>query len=382
MKNLINKYLVLLPFFIILLAACSKTSPEDLVKKQTEEKEKQEEQKTEKEVDVYIAGYIKENYTPGSYQNITAAYWKNGKEVRLLGGGGGSESYAESIIVSGNDVYVLGWVPVGWSYNLVLWENGRANILTKINSPILYPNSLFVHGNDVYVVAFEGTTEIGYWQNGNRVVLKQYDYSSYNLPHMAYTAPHYAAVIAVSEKGDVYVAGHVNHWNYNDHDLVYWKNSEPHLLELPAGGTGNMSSYITSICVSGDDVYIGGSYYNSSGKSGVYWKNGKAVDMPQAEDIQTITISGDDVYIVGKPKRSGTTNKYWKNGIEGVIETPPSYSYWNGPFLYHAQHLFVLRNNVYMIDEVDGNIYYKNGKQVEMVDKGNHTYTSIFVVEK
>ena len=46
------------------------------------------------EPDVYLAGYEK---------NAGACYWKNGQLIALSGGGGGS---AQSIAVSGADVYV------------------------------------------------------------------------------------------------------------------------------------------------------------------------------------------------------------------------------------------------------------------------------------
>ena len=55
--------------------------------------------------DVYVAGYV---YN-GSY--YVAKYWKNGKAVPLSDGMGPSIAYA--ITLSGNDVYVAGYEATG-----------------------------------------------------------------------------------------------------------------------------------------------------------------------------------------------------------------------------------------------------------------------------
>lgn len=127
--------------------------------------------------DVYVAGCL----------NGTAVYWRNnGQLVTLRSDSGGA---AEAIAISGNNVYVAGWA----GNRAVLWTNGQAAILpgngifplgggkgeTREGGGIARANSIFVSGADVYVGGYANyryakDVEMGatYWKNGVRTVLR------------------------------------------------------------------------------------------------------------------------------------------------------------------------------------------------------------------
>jgi len=85
--------------------------------------------------DVYVAGYSR--YLIGNSDVPVAKLWKNGKAQKLTNGTKNAEAF--SVCVSGNDVYVAGYVKVieelepgsgGLPYSIgyfkaTLWKNGK-----------------------------------------------------------------------------------------------------------------------------------------------------------------------------------------------------------------------------------------------------------------
>lgn len=121
-------------------------------------------------IDVYVAGV----------KNFNATYWKNNQEY-LLAGGDGAE--ADTIIVSNNNVHVLGKKQFdNWTTEYLYWKNGN---ITNLNQALSTPGQqvrtitgIDVIGDDVYIVGYTKnpliTAEIYdlvYWKNGVKTVV-------------------------------------------------------------------------------------------------------------------------------------------------------------------------------------------------------------------
>ena len=72
------------------------------------------------------------------------------------------------------DVYAAGYQKIGVKKVATLWKNGQATLLStgQINE---YANSVFVSGNDVYVAGYEDNGIVKpiakYWKNGEEFLL-------------------------------------------------------------------------------------------------------------------------------------------------------------------------------------------------------------------
>ena len=173
--------------------------------------------------DVYVAGTIQ---TPPV---IEAVYWKNSDAPVVLSSSTGGQAgdpanniTANSIYVSGNDVYACG----NNETKPVYWKNGVAVQLPGATDAY----SIFVYGNDVYVAgavygSFQAGYQAVYWKNGVKIALDDIN----NLGRLvSYTSSIYV------KNGDVYIAG------YENGQSVYWKNGE--LIHLPLTSPGTQSS--------------------------------------------------------------------------------------------------------------------------------------------
>jgi hypothetical protein len=177
--------------------------------------------------DVYVAGIGITGSIYSGPQKYIAKYWKNNQPVTLTDGTNSAQAW--SITTSGTDAYVAGTEWNGRSYQdasgstykksiAKYWKNSQPVILTD-GTEDAFANSIAVSGNDVYVAGKEwngrsyqdasGYTYkksiAKYWKNGKAV----------NLTDGTEDAE--AKSIAVSGT-DVYVAGTINGY------ATYWKN--------------------------------------------------------------------------------------------------------------------------------------------------------------
>lgn len=214
--------------------------------------------------DVYVVGYVINNnemYIP--------TLWKNGNAMALEGTMYG---FAESVFLSGGDVYVTGFAyehvfpDLLFQKRAMLWKNGVLQYpQLTYNDLQTNAHSVFVSGNDIYVAGertvgsyFSGDIEISFatlWKNGVAMNIDAGDDS-------------YANSVFVSGE-DVYVAG----WEFNQpmscYDAKLWKNGVPQTL------TGKYGGHALSVVVAGDDVYVAGcEFYNRDHQHAIVWKNG------------------------------------------------------------------------------------------------------------
>jgi len=251
--------------------------------------------------------------------NPDSGYWINGTWVQLPSPAG-TTAQVKALSVSGNKVFAAGnWlsasagaqIPTGY------WLDGNwIDLALPSGSPWGIVNSLVVSGNDLYLAGelFPNYSP-GYWLNGT--------WNGLPVPLGLDTA--WALSLAVSG-ADVYVAG------YSVSNGVvspgYWFDGTWTGLPLPAG---SIDGIVESIVVSGSDVYAAG--FTSSQTTGYagspgYWLNGSWVDLalPTGQTTGAVTslvVSGTDVYAAGFCENANAIIPgYWLNGAWVGLRVP------------------------------------------------------------
>ncbi len=258
--------------------------------------------------DVYVAGI--------AGGGIGAAVWKNGK-VQDLTPGAYFYTDATSVYVSNGDVYVVGseWNYAKQNYIAKLWINGKAQDLSS-GTTSMFANSVYVSDNDVYVAGLEipdkdkGIAIAKLWKNGREQ----------NLTNGIINAGAYSVCVSGN---DVYVAGH------EGRSARLWKNGAVQSLK---NGTSvdiySLPEYAYSVFVSGNDVYVTGSQT---------WKNGNVLYERGGNYVfASIFVLGNDVYTVGNEtdfQGGYSAAKLWKNGVIQDISNGSIESYANCVFV-------------------------------------------------
>ena len=255
--------------------------------------------------DVYVIGAYQLNNNfylqPATGQYV---YWKNGVPNDIDSPGMPISGFLTffSISVAGNNIYYT----TGKA-----WENGSTKTFTGGST-----ESTFTNGTDVY---FSGTDSVGdlvYWKNDSMHVVQGYFGHGSTRPD--------GWCLYVSGV-DVYMGGIFN-------TAAYWKNEERTVLYATAAGYDARIFVVTSIFVSGNDVYAAAYRDGLGGKQKIpgYWKNGVEYDLPldSAADGRptSIFVSGTDVYVAGYLTYPNSTVPrfsavYWKNGVETILSS-------------------------------------------------------------
>lgn len=226
---------------------------------------------------------------------------------------------------------------------------------SKNISTITTASDTMVNKKDIYIagVVQSTTTSIAaYWKNDTIILLSD--------------STNYSRATAITKAGsDIYVAGSLNG------AAVYWKNGK--VVTLPTG----LNSYITSIAVSGNDVYVAGTGIENGSLPAEYWKNGTGhlfSNLPSGQ-VQAIALFGSDTYMVGQEHswRDNSVAKFWKNGV--------SINLTDGSRNAYANNIFLSTNDIYICgyeDDASHNYivakYWKNGKATILEDS---SYSSI-----
>ena len=307
---------------------------------------------------VYLAGYHGES----------AAYWKNGKLFPLTNG-----TYAHSIYVVGNDVYVAGEENSTVGLRSVYWKNGTPVYLTDGSNAAL-ANTIYVAGNDVYVGGYELLNNNAlapiakYWKNGVAVSLTTGEFNDLGIVNSIYVVGK-----------DVYAAGFRR--NGNTSIATYWKNG----IAVSLSDSTSTVADAKSIFVDGNDIYVAGKVKPGLGISGItvatYWKNGIAVsltDGKQFADAYSIYVANNTVYVCGYEFSALTdysVAKYWKNGT--------AFPMTDGNQFANAFAISVANNDVYVAGGL-GDYYnarlWKNGVEEHLENNADYSRAvSIFI---
>jgi hypothetical protein len=255
---------------------------------------------------VYVAGI------EGNGTQDVAKYWKNGVSVDLTDGT--QRGFANSIYVSGTDVYVAGGEQASLSTSVAkYWKNGVPVVLPDLGQGAL-ARSIFVSGNNVYVAGWRTkTVQIDpthtwtgpvatYWKNGVATELT------------AGTAGSAANSVFVVGT-DVFVAGHSSQSFPAPALATYWKNGVQVQLTNIAQTGGS------SIFVSGSDIYV--AQNQDSGVAQV-WKNGAPIQLGNGSSAiaaNQVLVTGADILVAGAAVDNNGRPQaaYWKNGTPVLL---------------------------------------------------------------
>lgn len=320
---------------------------------------------------VYVAGM---EINSGG-KNV-AMYWRNDTVVKLTDGT--RDASAQSIFVSGNDVYVAGYQDkVGSLLNIATyWKNGTAFPLsiTGTGGPFDVANSIFVNGNDVYAAGLEraanGNDVAKYWKNGTPV----------SLTDGTKDADAQSVFVAGN---DVYVAGSENKSVTNNTGIAkYWKNGVA--VSLTDGST---SAGASDIFVLGNDVYVAGTVNDITGYAkAVYWKNGVQVSLSSGSVDSygfAMAVSGNDIYVGGRNGNSAIRSGYWKNSLSNFINLTPASAFEPGDEVIGGIVISgtdVYASGTYKVGGKFQAVYWKNNTPVQLGKISLHSFAgNVFV---
>lgn len=328
---------------------------------------------TARQYDIYVAG----DQRPKSRKNLPVIkVWKNGESLYNNGPDGTDgltdcDANINSIFVSDGDVYVAGnenrngqspGAAVVWKNGVPLYDhesNGSKSLMPadRLSS---VAEEVVVSGDDVYVMGrnkvkhdsgerFNGTI-ISVWKNGQLL----YDIEPSKEDKKAGMRSLLGFSMFVS--GDeIYIAGDKRKTDIFDAIKGFanvWKNGKPLYHNGPGGAEGltEIGNYniAPAIFVAGGDVYAAGGVWRKRRQVAMVWKNGKSLyhngihgeeglsDSTVNAFVHSIFVSGDDVYAAGECEyeKDKPIAMVWKNGV-------PLYEHRNG----RAVAIFVVPRN-------------------------------------
>jgi hypothetical protein len=360
----LNTYLLLLLVITSLNLIISSCGKSNVKPKNTDTTKKDTTVKTTGGPDIYVAGYETLHTDFDQYFKV-AKVWKNGVATALTNPTGTNDigdAVANSVFVSGKDVYVAGWIFDKDNFYATLWKNGVA---TRLSQKTSYAQSVFVVGEDVYVAGYDypssGVENAVVWKNGSRIQLSNnvsnavdlYGLSIFMDGSSMYVAGGddynaitwvYGAESAITKTfgfasqiiksgDDVYIAGeagtpYVGQGDASSNHIpqaTIWKgNSSAQTTKLKGVEGGASCAY--SVAILADSVYAAGFEYQYTDAkphyAAIYWKNGKpALLSANPSGASYISISGKDIYIAGYDTDGKNYNTItgkvtvWKNGV-------------------------------------------------------------------
>ena len=243
--------------------------------------------------DVYVTGRIG---AIGAGQRATL--WVNGNPQTLSN----IQSWAGSVYVSGGNVYVAGWQGAGTAQRATLWINGAPQTLSNTLSQA---RSVYVSGGNVYVAGFTGQgagQRAMLWVNGNPQTLS-------NTTSAAY--------FVHASGGDVYVAGRIGPVGPNERGTL-WING--------VAQQGDVQSFALSVKVSGSTVYTVGSVGGGENMRATLFIDYEPKTLSSIQSsASSVYVSGSDIYVAGAVG-GGANNRatLWINAEPWTLSTTHS----------------------------------------------------------
>lgn len=264
--------------------------------------------------DIFLSG--SDVYVSGRRNIGEASYWKNGVAVRL------SDhllSVANDIAVSGTNVYAVGNYLTSWySFQPMLWKNGVATVLNgrSLTGISLSGSTIYACGN-----AGIGTELASYWMFDSAGNVTQYNLTPDESSYMSF------ATSIVATNNMVYVTARYYLSGINGYTASYWYGTAGTSLTRVDLET-TRTAEVGKIAVSGDTLYIPGSYSDGANNMACYWvvKTGQS---PYRVNLgptglnsfaSAIAVIGNTVVASGY-QNNGANNIacYWKNGVRTDI---------------------------------------------------------------
>tara|TARA_R110000868_G_C10908416_1_gene764780 strand:- start:155 stop:1981 length:1827 start_codon:yes stop_codon:yes gene_type:complete len=264
---------------------------------------------------VYVAGHE----VNGQFKNV-ATVWINGVPQALSDGT--TNASANSVYVSGDDVYVAGYVTILNKKAAVLWKNGVADIIGGENSEA---KALVVKNNDVYVVGYQHNNNVNIdkdyavlWKNGQDAIpiLAESDFDSFYNAYIDindgyWNYNNYAYAVGVDDNGSVTIACS---WTDSDNFIhgFTWTDGE---ISDDYSMTSNVT---TSIYVNGTDVYSVINNLDSNGNA-YFRKNNAFKSIYFNAKLSSVFVVDEDVYTVGYTKNGNyEIATLWKSNVEDL----------------------------------------------------------------
>ena len=338
---------------------------------------------------VYIAGT--------TTTNELATIWKNGVAT-VMPVAAGAASQIVSLVVEGNDVYLLTneYDPVSFGSDIVLYKNN-----TKINLGQGTANKLIVKNGNYYILGAYGYSngflDGFYFINGTKVTLftnKAFDYVSdmyvkdgnvYISGHKKFTQNGKKTAVLwtntannqtlLSDGAKDAKAANIEFINNEINVLVYesteivnvsasyylkkWKNNQLSGINMPAGLFFGSFLKIDSE----NNIHIIGVFDNGNPDvSYVYLKNDTEVPIIASNQFSKecldMAIKGSDVYIAGSQKFSNINAPViWKNGVANVLpNTSPD----------EVKSICLFNEDVYAVGKNSDSFWINSQKQPQL----------------
>ena len=265
--------------------------------------------------DVYVAGYKVD-----TRDRMVATIWKNGHNHKYFGHEQFEHSIANSVFLSGNDLYVAGAMRRASETDATrktsemvatIWKNDDCTILSDETNYTM-ANSIFILNDEIYVAGVErnaNTYIATIWIiRGNEVIPIQCNGKGDAEAHSFLVSRDGICVVGVGKNPDErWVA---RNWNANNGNILPFPLSDVRYREKPS-----------SLFVSGRDVFaIEHEHSTGSRQIATPKKNGERITLHNDEnsntEVQSVYASGNDVYVAGTKNQTGNKPAavYWKNG--------------------------------------------------------------------